>query len=319
MTAANTNGLQQVQDVFTLLEVKQNAAFSSQDHIVLLTFDDNYLFQSINLIQSIAKYHPCGVSFICTCPKLSQESMDTLMALPQGIQVMCYQFSLNFEMGRWAISAVLRLFCSWLLGKDIHRVHYMDSDILCTGKLDTLFESEIPCIAMCNEISGNVNNYQQEVIRPRIGTRIYCNSGVVVFNLDYIRANYSFHDVFTALCNYNGVLHYLDQDFLNIFFQDKIVIMNAFQYNCQIYELLGTNYYKRALKHCRLIHFSVGKPWIYVTHPRYIRLYLQHSVYAPMIQKIRKVYVKSLLWSPIREARHMLSPLKQAWLAKNKK
>ena len=319
MAQNSESGIQQVQDVFTLIEVRQNPFFSPEDHIILLTFDDNYLLQSINLIQSITKYHPQGVSFLCTCPRLKQKNIELLMDLPQGIQVRCYDFSLNFEMGRWALSAVLRLFCPWLLGEEIHRVLYMDSDILCCGSLQPLFEMDVSCLAMGNEISGNVGKGQQDMVRPYVPTRIYCNSGVVLFNLDYFRANHTFSEIFTALSSFNGKIYYLDQDFLNIYFTGKIDVFNSFHYNFQAYELYGTKYYEKALQNCRLIHFSVGKPWLYKSKPVYIRLYLRHSVYPPMIRHIQKVYTRSLIYSPIRFARHMLSPLKAAYYSlKNK-
>lgn len=307
------------EQIFTLKLAKQNQHFNSQDHIVLLTFDDNYLDQSINLILSIAKHNPTGVSFICVGPQLKDENIQTLLSLEQGIQVRCYDFSLDYQMGRWALSAVLRLFCPWLLGDEIHRVLYMDSDILCSGSLQPLFDVKVPCIAMCNEISGNVNQYQQEVVREYNPTQIYCNSGVVVFNLDCLRETYRFTEVFTALNSFNGVLHYLDQDFLNIYFDGKIKVLNAFHYNYQAYELYGTKFYKRALKNCRLIHFSVGKPWLYKSHLVYIRLYLKHSQYPPMIRRVKKTFWLSLLYSPIRFTRHILSPIKQAWLANKNK
>lgn len=307
------------QQIFSLKLAKQNARFNTQDNIVLLTFDDNYMDQSVNLILSIAKHNPEGVSFICIGPQLKDKNVETLLGLELGVQVRCYDFSLNYQMGRWALSAVLRLFCPWLLSEEIHRVLYMDSDMLCSGSLRDVFETEVPCIAMCNEISGNVNKYQQEVVRNYIPTHIYCNSGVVVFNLDYLRKNHSFSEVFTALNGFNGILHYLDQDFLNVFFKGRILVLNAFHYNFQAYELRGTKYYSRALKNCRLIHFSVGKPWLYKSKLAYIRLYLKHSEYAPMIRRVRKTYWMSLLYSPIRFVRHLLSPLKQVWLSRKNK
>lgn len=307
-----------VDQIFDLKLARQNARFCMQDNIVLLTFDDNYMDQSVNLILSIAKHNPNNVSYICVGPMLKEENINTLLSLNVGIQVRCYDFSLDYEMGRWALSAVLRLFCPWLLSGEIHRVLYMDSDILCSGSLDELFNKNVACIAMCNEISGNVNKYQQDVVRKYNPTEIYCNSGVVVFNLDYLRTNYTFADIFTALNGYNGILHYLDQDFLNIYFKGQIDVLNAFHYNFQAYELYGTKYYQRALDNCRLIHFSVGKPWLYKSHPEYIRLYLEHSVYPAMICRIKKVRIKSFLYTPIRLGRRMLSPIKQALLAGKK-
>lgn len=310
MTEQHTAG-----EIFSLQLTKQNDRFCVRDNIVLLTFDDNYVDQSINLILSIAKHNPEGVSFICVGPRLRDENIEILLGLNLGVQVRCYDFSLDYQMGRWALSAVLRLFCPWLLGDEIHRVLYMDSDILCCGSLQPLFDTEVRCIAMCNEISGNVNQYQQDSVRPYCPTQIYCNSGVVAFNLDYLREHHSFHEIFTALNGFNGKLCYLDQDFLNIFFRGRIEVLNAFHYNYQAYELYGTKYYKRALENCRLIHFSVGKPWLYKSKLVFIRLYLKHSRYEPMIRRVKKTFWLSLLYSPIRFSRHMLSPLKQAWLA----
>ena len=307
------------ENVFSLNTLRQNDYFNPKDNIIMLTFDDNYVDQSINLILSIAKYNPVGFSFICVGPKLKEKNINTLLALKQGIQIHEYNFTFDLELGRWPVCTVLRLFCPWFLSKDIKKILYMDSDILCTGSLQELFDTEVPCIAMCNEISGNVNKYQQDVVRKYIPTEIYCNSGVTLFNLDYLRNNYAFTDIFTALNGFNGILHYLDQDFLNIYFRGKINVLNAFHYNYQAYELYGKVYYKRALKNCRLIHFSVGKPWLYKSKLVFIRLYLKHSEYEPMIRRVKKTYLLSLLYSPIRFARHMLSPFKQAYLARKNK
>lgn len=305
--------------IFKQILVTQNSAFDYAHKMVMLTFDDNYVDQSINLILSIANHNPENVSFVCTCPQLSQDNINTLLSLKQGIQIRCYEFALDLVMGRWALSAVLRLFSPWLLDDQISRVLYMDSDILCCGSLKELFETDVRCIAMCNEISGNVSMIQQSNIRPHVPTRIYCNSGVVLFNLDYLRKNHTFHEIYTALNAVNGKVVYLDQDFLNLYFQGKIDVLNAFHYNFQAYELKNTVFYKNALKNCRLIHFSVGKPWLYKTKLHFIQLYLKHSSYPPMIAKVKRTFWKSLAYSPIRTVRHMLSPIKQAILsAKNK-
>lgn len=304
-----------VEQIFKHQFCRENPRFSPKDSIILLTFDDNYMDQSVNLMLSVAKYHPTGVSFVCTCPVLKDSNLDILIGLPIGVQVKCYDFALDLEMGRWALSAVLRLFSPWLLDENIHRVLYMDSDILCCGSLQPLFDTEVSCIAMCNEISGNTGKYQQDVIRPILPAQIYCNSGVVIFNLDYLRKNHSFSEIFTELLNRNGVFHYLDQDLLNVYFREKLLVLNAFHYNFQPHELKGTPFFKNALRNCRLIHFSVGKPWLYKSRLYLMRLYLKHSSYPPMIAKVKKTVAKRILYLPIATGRRMLSPIKQAILA----
>lgn len=195
-------------DVFTLVLQEQNDKFSTSDNIVLLTFDDNYLDQSINLILSIVRQHPEGVSLICVCPPLRRESIAALMAVPHGVQLRCYEFTADFNTGRWSTCAVLRLFCPWLLEEKIHQVVYMDSDILCSGSIQPLFDMTVPCIAMAGEISGNVSRSRSETYRAEFPTQAYCNSGVVVFNLDYLRKAHTFEEFYNVLSSMLGI-HYL--------------------------------------------------------------------------------------------------------------
>lgn len=300
-------------EVFSLQVKEQNSAFDSKDNIVLLTFDDNYVEQSINLILSIAHQHPAGVSYVCICPTLKPENMKLLIELKQGIQVLCYQYTPAVDTGRWAACAVFRLFCPWLLDENIHRVLYMDSDILCTGDLTDIFQLDVPCIAMCSEISGNVSEAQQHTFRKTYPTQVYCNSGVVVFNLDYLRQNHTFPEIYSALCEMSGKFVYLDQDFLNVFFMGRITQANPFHYNFQAYELRRTRLYKKALRHCRLVHFSVGKPWSYKADMPLIRLYLKHTYYPPMIKRVKKAATLRLLYAPYANARRLASNLKYAF------
>ena len=302
----------QVHTVFSPICCQQNDLFRTSDSIVVLTFDDNYVDQSANLILSVRKYHPEQVSFICICPRLRPENISALLELPIGIQVRCYGFTAEFSAGRWSTCAVLRLFCPWLLEEQIHRVLYLDSDILCTGSIRNLFEAEVPCIAMASEISGNVSPSRQETFRNDFPTQVYCNSGVVIFNLDYLRSHHSFGEFYTVLSDMLGKYTYLDQDFLNRFFMGKIEYLNPFQYNFQAYELLGTPMYRSALRLCALIHFSVGKPWKFRTRMPLIRLYRKHSLYPAMIRQVNLAAVKRIPYLPIAYARRALSPLRQA-------
>lgn len=295
------------EEIYQLTYRAQNDRFSESDNIVLLTFDDNYMDQSVNLILSIARYHPAGVSFVCICPPLRQENYENLLGLSQGVQIRSYVGAEDLSTGRWVSGAVLRLFCPWLLEESYHRLVYMDSDILCTGKLDVLFEADIPLVGMCSEISGNVSPGRLEVIRPMMPSQIYCNSGVLAMNLDGFRQGYTFEQIYEGVRSLHGKVYYLDQDFLNIYFQGKITVLNPFFFNFQAYELRKTEFYKPALRQCSLIHFSVGKPWLYKTRLRFILLYLKHSQYPPMTAKVWRTFLKSLLYSPIRIARRIAS------------
>ena len=209
----------EISQYFKLLSKVENINFKYEDHIVLLTFDDNYVDQTINLILSIAKYHPQNVSYICMCPPLRESNIKSLLCLKQGIQVNCYEYTPIIDSGKWPHCAMFRLFAAWLLEEKVEKVLYMDSDILCTGSLKKLFDTDVQYIAMCNEIGGNTVD---KLLRERMPAHIYCNSGVAVFNLETFRKEYSFNILCEALIDVKEKLVFPDQDFLNLFYLERM-------------------------------------------------------------------------------------------------
>lgn len=283
---------------FKLLSKQENARFKATDDLIMITFDDNYVDLSMNLILSVARQHPEGVSFICICPRLKQDNIDRVLSLGQGIQLRCYEFAQAVDTGNLPACAVFRLFCPWLLEEGFHKILYLDPDILCSGSLSELFSMNVECIGLCSEICGNVCQMHQDTIRLICPTQIYCNAGVVLFNLHYIRAHYTFGQLLDALLDLQQKVAFLDQDFLNVFYKGKIEYINGFHYNFQAYELRKTPFYNQALANCRLIHFSDGKPWNYTTSLQLIRLYLSYSEHPVMIERCKKAAVKRCFYLP---------------------
>lgn len=280
---------------FALTLDVSNAPRGDGDRIVLLTFDDNYVDQSINLMLSILKYHPDGVAFVCLCPGLTEAHQQALLAVNCPVRLLCYDHTPVIPTRQWPACSMFRLFSPWLLDADIHRVLYLDSDILCCGSLQPLLDAEPDFLALCGEVSGNIAPEQQAVITRYLPTEVYCNSGVCLINLDAFRRAYTF-DGFVALLNaHQAELQYPDQDLLNFLFRDRTVILNGLIYNFQPHELWGSPLYAQALRSCRLLHFSYRKPWRHRSELFLIQLYLRHSQYPPMIRRVRAVRRKSAL------------------------
>lgn len=280
---------------FALKLDRASASFSDHDRIVLLTFDDNYVDQSLNLILSILKYHPEGVSFLCLCPELTPENQNALLSAGCPVRLICYAHTPLISTRTWPACSIFRLFSPWLLDPQIHKVLYLDSDILCCGSIQALLDAEPPYLAMCSEISGNISPEQQPVITKYLPAEVYCNSGVCVMNLNAFRQQYSFDSFLSFLLAHYADLQYPDQDFLNYFFRDKIVILNGLLYNFQPHELWGSALYPQALRSCRLLHFSYCKPWRYRSELFLVQLYLRHSQYPPMIRKVKALRWKNAL------------------------
>ena len=293
--ASSGGGHDRIGAHFTLKLDRSNRPFGGDDRVVLLTFDDNYVDQGINLILSILKHHPSGVAFVCLCPALSEENQRALMAVNCPLRLVCYDHTPLISTRTWPACSIFRLFSPWLLDDQIRKVLYLDCDILCSGNIQPLLDAEPAYLALCGELSGNVSPVQQQVITRYLPTEVYCNSGVCVINLDAFRREYSFDSFLELLLRHQEDLQYPDQDFLNFFFRDKTVILNNLIYNFQPHELWGSPLYPKILKSARLLHFSYSKPWRYRSELFLVQLYLRHSEYPPMIRKVKAVRWKNAL------------------------
>ena len=288
----------EISELYSVKCLVQTDEFKTDDNIVMLTFDDGYIDQSINLMMSLVKNQTTGISFVCACLNLSDENIAKLLKLGIGVKIYTYEMLKSMNTGRWSPNILLRLFSPWLF-EDIDKLLYLDSDVLCIGNVGDLFDMDVDYVAMCNEISGNISESREAIYRNQYPTQIYCNSGVVVINTERIRREYALQEIFDSCCYSCEHYPYMDQDFLNVFFAGKINYINGFRYNFQAYELLDSVLYKKALKQSRLIHFSCGKPWNYHTDRRLIKLYLNHSGYDVMINRMKKVLRKNCLLLPL--------------------
>jgi len=275
---------------FILLSKKTTKFFKISDNIILLTFDNGYYMQAINLMMSV-KASNKNVSFICICEKLGEDIIRELFNEKYALGIMLYEYKMNFTLShhRWHDATCFRVFAPWLIDEDdIKEVIYLDADILCKGDLTPLFNLKAPFV-MANELDGCCD--------ARSGSlNIYCNAGVVKFNLDTFRQTYSMEDFEDIFFSNLPKLKYLDQDFLNLYI-DKIPItkINGFIYNFQPYELWGSHCFDNALRNCRLIHFSWQRPW----DPNcrivgYFDLYINYSFYQPLIKIVEQAKSKSL-------------------------
>jgi lipopolysaccharide biosynthesis glycosyltransferase len=252
---------------------------------------------------SIVKNQDESVSFCCVCLDLKEENVDLLLRLEFGVQIRVYQFNHDVDTGHWPKTTLLRVFSPWLLDMEIEKILYMDADMLCCGSLSELFELNPEWIAMGNEISGNVSQgpkHGQKRFSDDYPVQLYCNAGVVVMNLKNIREHYDFEAVFSVCLRICDEYYCNDQDFLNIFFLDKITHFNGLRFNFQAYELKGSMFYKLALSECKMIHFSAAKPWKDNGDRENMRLYLKHSEYPPMREMVKKAYRKNIYKAPYR-------------------
>lgn len=292
---------------FKLLRKTSNCHFDTnkETKYILLTFDENYVVQAINLMMSIVKFNK-NVSFICLCDELSEDGRKELFsAFPSPVAILLYEYKMlfSFQSKRWATTTLYRIFSPFLIDEPVEKVLYLDADMLCTGRLDAIFDMKDYCVCMASEIAGNTICKNRRVgIHNELGdVLIYCNAGFTMLNFVRIKAKYTFEMIFNAFFDRIDDLKYLDQDFLNWYFRDVMTYINGFIYNFQPYELKGNRYYyKQALDNAFILHFTSGKPWDRDCDPWLMKIYLKYSVYEKMIETVKHEMKRSIQLTPIK-------------------
>lgn len=170
----------------------------------------------------------------------------------------------------YPLEAYYRLFAAEVLPRDIHKLLYMDGDIIINGSLKDLWEVDLTGYALAAAAGFHNNNH--EYIRklgydPKYG---YFNSGVLLINMDYWRDNHVVEAFVDYIKDNMDILKFADQDVLNPVFCDKRLELplrfnfcTGFLFNDRFrdiepkYKKEIDNWYYRP----SIIHYTTDKPW----------------------------------------------------------
>ena len=197
------------------------------------------------------------------------------------------------EDDRVSIVTYYRLALPFVLPSDIHRVLYLDVDIIVNNQIDTLYNIDINNVALTACLDLNID----EITLSKVGVpkEQYFNAGVLLINLDFWRRNHIAERCFDFIKDNPNLITYWDQDALNAtlcntvpfiditynFHSNYLEKANFFVYSEDIKQLV----LQRALNPT-IIHFTGGeKPWKAICDSPY--------------KSIFKYYKKKSLWADV--------------------
>lgn len=164
-----------------------------------------------------------------------------------------------------------RLLIPQILSEDIHKVLFLDCDIIVRHSLLPLWETDVDGYALAavpDDLDSVIATYNRLKYPPRLG---YFNAGVLLLNLRYWRANNIHSEIQTYMKNHFEDILFSDQDILNYVLRERKRPL-PIKYNLQTAFLFiprhcGCDYWKyekeilEARKDPVIVHFTAGKPW----------------------------------------------------------
>lgn len=197
---------------------------------ILCATDDNYApYCGIMLTSLLENSKDCQVQvYVFLGGLLSPKNKKKLIALEGkykcNIHLMSIppetagKFVVNKDLGihthSWVTSATFfRLLAADLLPEDVHKVLYLDCDIIIKDSVLQLWNSDLTDIAF----AGVLDDSSEDNCK-RLGyaaEEYYMNAGVALYNLDYWRKNGITSKLIDYMNNYHERLTLMDQDVIN--------------------------------------------------------------------------------------------------------
>lgn len=245
---------------------------------LLVTLDEGYIPQLSVLLTSIDLNHPTDRFVLYLLHRsLTQQMLAPIQKICKsaGIEYCPIQVDKDlFEeapiQDRYPKEMYYRLLAPYYLPQHLHKVLYLDPDILVINSLRPLWELELKDALFAaaahtgkTELSNNVN-------RIRLKTdHDYYNSGVLLINLDKGRSEIDKNEVFQYVEKHKNELLLPDQDVLNALYGSKVHAIDdaLWNYDARNY----SNYLLRSggvrdtswvMEHTSILHFcGRAKPW----------------------------------------------------------
>lgn len=172
-----------------------------------------------------------------------------------------------------SLPAYYRLQASYLLPNDIHKVLYLDGDIIVLGDIRPLWNLNINGYAFAgaedmDSVTGEC--FERLGYDSKYG---YFNAGVSLYNLDYWRENNLGEKLLDIIMTRPEKIKWMDQDAINMLLHKErfnIPLRYNFQVNhlsTKYWDLYSSDYQKTIEEECQqavIVHFnSPIKPWTY--------------------------------------------------------
>ena len=172
------------------------------------------------------------------------------------------------------------------------KILYLDSDLIVLDSLRPLWGLDISdyyVAAVTNPMHKLMAGWPKKIGLP--SSADYFNSGVMLMNLEKMRAQGSTEKIFRHAHDHPELIHWGDQCAMSVIFHKhryplhpKWNVMNNFMTHMLGEKIFSNITIKEALDNPQIIHFEgppEGKPWHYLSKHPYRTTYLQHRLQTP--------------------------------------
>lgn len=243
---------------------------------ILVTLDENYIpYLNVMLTSLISNNPDCYFDvYLLHSSIYERDTVETSKLLgTSGKLIMVKAKNIGLDnaptTSRYPQEIYYRIFAAKYLPMHLDRVLYLDPDIIVNGSVKELYrlpmeEYYFAAASHTGTIMTTINSIRLDMD----DNSPYINSGVMLMNLNLLRKEQNFDDVFRFIEKRKNFLILPDQDIISSLYGSKIYALDTFRYNMteRLYKLhspfeknLDLNWVR---KNSVIIHYcGKNKPW----------------------------------------------------------
>lgn len=255
----------------------ENMFYSKKEKInILVTLDANYIPYLNVMLESLIHSNPdCYFDVYLLHSSINErDTINTSNLLgTSGKLIMVKACDIGLKdaptTSRYPQEIYYRIFAAKYLPNTLDRILYLDPDIIVNGSVKELYN--LPMDEYYFAAASHTGTLMTTINSIRLDmddNSPYINSGVMLMNLNLLRKEQNFDDVFRFIEKRKNFLILPDQDIISSLYGSKIYALDTFRYNMteRLYKLHAP--FEKDLdldwvrKHSVIIHYcGRNKPW----------------------------------------------------------
>lgn len=258
---------------------------------IVITVDDNYIRPALIMLESLFE-HNSDAHIWLLHSNVCKSNLDRLSAHVASLGGKFSEIQVDSELFAGAPvnkyftkEMYYRLLIPRLLPEGEQRALYLDPDIIIRKPIGEFYNSDFEgkmMIAVPDYLGDSY--YPERKQNLGLGGEYhYINSGVILFNIPFMRESFDLDDMFSFLQNCGLTLEFPDQDLINVYFKDQIKYAPR-EYNFTTEYVSTGDFVKyvfspkyRRSEQVTIAHYmGKCKPWKPSYYYKYYKIYKSH-------------------------------------------
>ncbi|WEV36183.1 glycosyltransferase family 8 protein [Lactobacillus sp. ESL0677] len=280
---------------------------SDQPIEILVTIDQNYI-KPLEVMMYSLKLNNLGqkIRIWIIYDNISDPALTALKDFGQkiGFEIKALAMNADFTFPESLLNLhdypqemYFRLLSGKILPSSLHRIIYLDPDILVINSIKPLWHLNLKGKMFAAAAHEGLTDIMSSINNIRLGTTTeYFNSGIMLMDLDQMRQKVKLDDLTAAINQHHDTLILPDQDILNYLYGEDILKIpeTKWNYDSRAYPVYltrstGDFNLEWVMQNTAILHFcGKPKPWQKENHSRFKALYLNYQQMTNKLTKVKK-------------------------------